>query len=127
MIQSHQVQDGGVEVIDRRLIDRRLEAKLVALAVAETFLHACSSEKAGKSTWVVIAAGPVALQERHPAELSAPHDQGVVEEATPLHVLNERGSRLIHDLCLHGMGGLNVAMRVPIGDAVAAAGVAPIE
>jgi hypothetical protein len=54
------VENGGIEIIDGRFVYCRLNAELVALTVAETFLDAGTGEEAGESTRVVVATGAVA-------------------------------------------------------------------
>ncbi len=103
VIESHQVQERGVEVVDGGLVDGRFESELVAFAVAESLLHAGSGQEAGERTGVVIAAGSVGLQERHATEFGRPDDQRVFQQAALFHVGDQRGRRLIHDLGLHRM------------------------
>ena len=48
MIQTHQVKDGRIEVVNGSLSGNRLEPELVALPVTESFLHPSTGKKAGK-------------------------------------------------------------------------------
>ena len=75
----------------------------------------------------MVATSTVALQERHAAEFRSPNNERMIEQTAALEVTNQRGGRLIHYLRLHGVAVLNVRMRVPIGDAVAAGGIAAVE
>ena len=75
----------------------------------------------------MIPSRPVALQEWHATKLRGPHDQRVIEQTAPLEIAQQRRSRLIHDLCLHGVRVLNVRVGIPVGDAVAAGRVAAVE
>jgi len=127
VIQSHEVEDGGIEIVDGGTSGNCLEPELVAFTVSETLLHAGPGEKAGKSIRVVVASGTVALKEGHASELSAPNDQSVIEQAAALQVMDQGGGGLVHDLRLHGMGLENIAMRIPIGDAVPSGRITAIE
>ena len=75
----------------------------------------------------MVAPGSVPLKERHAPELGTPHHEGILEQAPALHVADEGGRGLVHDLGLHGMGLCYVAVRVPVGDSVSTRGIAPVE
>ena len=127
MVEPHEMQDGSVEIIYARAIIHGLEAKLITGTVAHTRLHARAGHKAGECARVVVATSTVALQERHAAEFRGPNDERVIKQTAALEVANQRGGGLIHNLRLHGVAVLNVSMRVPIGDAVAAGRGAAVE
>ena len=78
VIQAHEVEERGVEVVDRCFVDGGLESEFVAFPVAEGAFDSGSCEEARKRVRVVISAGSVGLQEGHAAELGAPHDEGVL-------------------------------------------------
>ena len=120
VIESHQVQQRRVEVVDRRDVLDRFEPEFIAGPVGVTGADAGTGEEAGERAGVVVAAGPVGLQERHPTEFGAPHHQRVIQHAAGLEVRDQRRGRLIHDLRLHRVRLRDVTVRVPIGDAVAA-------
>ena len=61
VIEAHQVEDGGVEIIDGGLVQRGFETELVALAVTKALLHTGSGEEAGEGAGVVIATGAALL------------------------------------------------------------------
>ena len=70
VIDAHQVQDGGVDVVDvDRLLDR-LEAEFVGGAVDRAAFHRAAGQPHGESEGIVIAAALGAV--RHCRRLRAP-------------------------------------------------------
>ena len=98
VIESHQVQQRGVEVVDGRSVDGCLETKVVALAITEALLDSGTGEETREGTWVMVSASSVGLQERHAAEFCRPDDERVFEETAALHVREQRRRRLVHEL-----------------------------
>ena len=73
---------------------------------------------------VVVSSRPAACRgDRQAAELSAPDDQGLIEETLLLEVGEERGDRLVGLLGEAGMVALDVAVPVPASSVCRAAGV----
>ena len=127
VIQSHQVQQRCVEVVDGCFVDGCLETEFVAFAVAEALFDSGAGQKTSKRTGVVVTARSVALQERHAAKFGGPHDQCIFQHAA-LFEIGEQCSRwLIHDLRLHCVSIGDVGVRVPICDSITASGVATVE
>src|SRR5262245_12731453 len=56
MIEPNEMEDCGVEVIDRDRIDDGAEAELVRGTVNNSTLHAASSQPHGKAIWIMVAA-----------------------------------------------------------------------
>src|SRR4051812_26802745 len=79
VIDAHQVQDRGVQVVDADAVDDRLVAELVGLAVVSPPLDAAAGQPGGKGVRVVVAAGPPLLHDRQAAELAVADDQGLIE------------------------------------------------
>ena len=127
MVESHEMQQGGIEVIDGCFVNSSLEAKLIALTITHRVFDSRTCKKAGESTGVVVASTTIGLQERHSAKLGCPHDERVLKHATLLQICDQRGCGDIHDLCLHRMRVGNVGMGIPVGDAVASRGITAIE
>ena len=88
VIEAQQVQDRGVEVVDRADVLDRLVAELVGRAVAEAALHARAGQPDGEALRVVVAAAGALLERRHAAELGDPDDQRVVEQAALFQVVS---------------------------------------
>ena len=120
VIQPHQVEDRGIEVINRSFSGNRLEPELVTLPIAETFLHPGPGKETGEGIRVMIPTRSVPLQERHASELRAPNYESVLEQTPALHVADQGGRGLVHDLGLHGMSLGNVAVRIPVRDSISA-------
>ena len=78
MVDTHEVQDGGVQVVHMHGILGDVVAEVVGLAVRGARLHAAARHPHGEATRVVITAGfravPLALARDAPSELAAPDD-----------------------------------------------------
>ena len=79
MIQTEQVEDRGVEIVERRGVLHGLETEVVARAVARARFHASAHEKTREGVRVVVAARAVGLEKRHATEFRAPDDERVFE------------------------------------------------
>ena len=74
MIQAHQVQEGGVEVVQARRMFFGFEPESIAATVTVSFSDACPSQKTGEGVWVVVAPGAISLKKGHaPKFLSLIH------------------------------------------------------
>ncbi len=113
-----------MEVVDVGLVDGGLVSELIRLSVADAPLDASPGEPGGEGVGVVVSSRLAAfLGDRKAAELSAPDDQGLIEEALLLEVGEERGDRLVGLLGEAGMVALDVAVAVPASLVCRAAGV----
>ena len=72
-----------------------LEAEFVAFAQGDARFDAAAGEPHAEGVGMVIAAVVAALDHRRAAELAAPDDQGVVEQAALFEVFHQRGGGLI--------------------------------
>src|SRR5260370_1983950 len=99
VIDAQAMEDGGVEVVDVDGIADDVVAVIVGLAVADAGLDAAAGEPHAEAAAVMVAAmiggGELALAVHGAAELSAPEDQGIVQQAALLEVLDEGGRGLI--------------------------------
>ena len=127
VVEPHKMKDRRVEIKHGGLIHDGLESEFIALSIAERLLDPGSGEEAGERVGVVIPPRTIALKKGHASEFSAPYDQGVLHKASSFQVLNQRGGWLIHDFGLHRVSLQDVGVRIPIGDAVAAGGVASVK
>lgn len=92
VIHAHQVEDGGVEVVDMDAIGDGGEAEFVGFAVGLASLDFPACHPHGEAIRVVISTGFVdPFAEGHATKFSAPDDQGFIEEAT-LFQIGEEGS-----------------------------------
>ena len=80
VVQPHQVQDRGVQVVDVDGVFGDLVAVFVGAAVAEAALDSAAGEEAGETTAVVVAAARSQVLPRGAAKLGAADDQRVVEQ-----------------------------------------------
>ena len=87
VLNTQEVEGGGVEVVDMEGIFRGGKAEGIGLAEGHSSLDTASGHEHGAGLGVVISAG--SLGHRGAAEFSAPDDEGVIEEATLFEVLNE--------------------------------------
>ena len=79
MVESQQVQHGGVEVPHRCRIDFSASSKLVRGTVADASFDSGSHHPAGEPVRVVIAPGGAFLMCRHASEFGRPQHQRVIE------------------------------------------------
>ncbi len=127
VVEAHEVEDGGVEVVDGDGVFFGFGAEVVGGAVGVSFFDSGSREEAGEGVGVVVAAGAVALKEGHAAEFGGPDNKGVVEHAALFEIGNEGAGGLVHDLGLYAVGVLDVGVGIPVGDAISAAGIGAVE
>jgi hypothetical protein len=79
MVQSHEVEDRGMEVSHVVSIAYRFVAQRVRFTVTRTSLDPASGKPIGESLGIVIAATIVALPDRLTSKFPAPHDKGLVQ------------------------------------------------
>ena len=76
VVDTHKVKDRRMDVVNMSLVDHRLEAELIRLAVAHSAFHAATGHPHAEPVRVVVAAwGVLAFAERHSAKLASPHNQ----------------------------------------------------
>ena len=68
VIQTHQMKNGGIEIINGSLAGYRLEPKLVTLPVTESLLHPGTGEETSECIRIMITTGSVSLKEWHTSE-----------------------------------------------------------
>ena len=119
MIDAHEVQDGGVQVVHVHGILGDVVAELVGLAIAGAGLAAATGHPHGEAARMVVAPGfgavPLALAGDAAAELAAPDDEGVLEQSAPFEILDERGAGLVGVATTRGAPGGEAAVMVPVG------------
>ncbi len=72
VIQTKQVQNGCVQIVDRQLVLHGFDAQFIGRAVTDTRPDASTSQKRCETVWIVISAFGALLKNRHSAELCAP-------------------------------------------------------
>ena len=113
MVDAQGVQDRGVDVVDVEPVFDGMEAEVVGLADDDALFHAAAGHPHGESIGVMVAAVAF-LGHGRAAELTAPDDQGLVEQAPALEVLEQAGDRLIHGAAGLGVVRLDVGVGVPL-------------
>ena len=88
VVDPHQVQDRGVQVVAIRLTDGRLPGPGVAFAVGRASIDPGAGQPCNRGATVVVASGG-ALGERLAAELGAEEDQCILEQAAGLEVAQQ--------------------------------------
>src|SRR5579871_2348533 len=91
VIEAEQVKDGRVQVVDVDLVRRRIETELIAGADGGASFGAAAGQPHGKAIRMVVPAIAAALNHRRPAELAAPDDERIVEQAALLQVGHKSG------------------------------------
>src|SRR6266498_1054574 len=103
VIKSEQGQDGGVQVVDVDLVLGRLETVFIGGAVDITAAHATSGHPHAEAIVIMVAAinlagvapGGGQFHGGCPTEFTSPDDQGVLEQATLLEILEQGADRLV--------------------------------
>ena len=90
VVDAELVQEGRVEVVDGDLVADDRVAEVVGFAVDQAGLEAAAGDQGGEAVGVVVAAVGIrdlaVLAEGGAAELAAPDDDRVVEQAALLEV-----------------------------------------
>ena len=86
------MQNRGMQIVDMDLLIHRVPAEFVGGAVDRPAFHAAAGQPHRETKRMVVP--PVALLgHRRPAELAAPDDQRVLEQAARPQVLEKSGDR----------------------------------
>src|SRR5262249_47360737 len=116
VIQTEQVENGRVQVMDVDAVVDGVHAELVGRAVHQTALDAAAGQERGEAGMMVIAAGLAilgGLSVRRAAEFAAPDDQGLIEQAAPLEVAEECRRRAVAVGAELAMAVIVVRVRIP--------------
>ena len=104
------MHDGGVDLVEVDRILRDVVAEIIGFPVGRPSLHASTchphAEIAGMMVSSVVFTGKLALAIHGTSEFTTEDDQGILEEAALLEVLDEGRSRLVdvHALALYQFG-----------------------
>ena len=113
VIETHQVQDCRIEIVNMHRVAHDVESKLVGFTVGHSRSDAASCQPNGVRSIVMVATIIASLNHRGSAEFTAPYHQCIFEQAALLEVLDERGSCLICIVAISGESGLQSSMLVP--------------
>ncbi len=99
VVDAQAVQDRGVQVVDVDRVFRDVVAEVVGLAVGDAGLDAAAGQPDREAARMMVAAVVVgrqlALAVDRAAELAAPDDERVVQQAALLEVLDEGRAGLV--------------------------------
>src|SRR5262249_42960809 len=113
VVETEQVQDGGMPVVDVYFAVDRFVAVVVGASVGEAAFDPTAGQPHGEALVVVVAAiGSLGIGST--AELAAPDDQRFLEEPARLQVLQEARNRLVDAGRLVAQRVLEVAVVVPL-------------
>ena len=120
VIETEEVEQGGLEVVHVDAVLHGAEAEVVSGAVGLTAAHPGPGQPDGEAVVVVIAPRGgfefVVLGELHggrSAELAAPEDEGFIEKAAGFEVGEQSGEALVALLGQLAVVGLEVVVAVP--------------
>src|SRR5262245_21431788 len=94
VVEAELVQDRGVEIRNFDNVFDRTVANVVRGAVDVAGLEAAAGQDQAEGVAIVISTGAV-LRYREPAELAAPNDDGLIQKAARLQVLDQSRRRII--------------------------------
>jgi hypothetical protein len=100
-------------------------AEFIGVSMTDAGLHAGTGHPAGEAVGIVIAALRAFLEEGHAAELGAPDDERVLQQAALFQVADQSGGGLVEDVRMHVILRLEIAVAVPVE--FAAAGIGTVE
>src|SRR5262245_62514976 len=89
MVESQEVEDGGVQVVDMDRVLDRVEAQVVGTAERRARLDAAAGQPDREAVGVMVAAVVAPLDHGGAAELATPEDQGVLQQSAALQVRDE--------------------------------------
>ena len=121
MVNSEQMQDRGLEVVDVDFVVNGIKADIIGSSVGDAGFNASSSHPSGKGVGVMVttpafAVLHVALEKRSTTEFAAPDDEGFIEHAALLEIADETCAGLVGILALgvefRGEGAVLVPARV---------------
>src|SRR5437762_10124401 len=100
VIESEEMQECGVKVVNVDLVFDDVESEFVGLAEADAGFETATGHPHSKGLRMMVAAKlatdvRVALDHRCASKLAAPEDDGVVQEAALLEIFDEGGGALI--------------------------------
>ena len=99
VVDPHQVQDGGVQIMHMDGVLRDVVREVVRLAILETSLHTPAGHPHRPTAWVVVASviftGQSALAVHGASKLTAPNHQRVIQHAPTFQIGQQRVTRLV--------------------------------
>ena len=112
VIQSEQVQDRRVEIVDVAFVLGHLHSVIVRLAVYHPALHSASGQPRRESVGEM-AAPVIAFRRGRAAKLGRPHDQRLDEQSARFQIADQPRDGLVN-IARQRLVRLHIAVRVPI-------------
>ena len=120
VVDAEEVEDGGVEVVNGDPVPDRVVSVVVRCAVVVAALGAGSTHPHREPVRVVIAAvvaaSHLAVEDfaaRGATEFAAAQDEGILEEAPGLKVVQKSGDGTVHGIGISAMALLQAGMLIP--------------
>src|ERR1043165_118022 len=112
-IQSHQRQDGSVQVLDVEGMFDGFGPQIIRGANGDAALDAAAREPHREAVRIVVASGAAGIfRSGLPSNFTAPDDQRFVEQATAFQVLDEARDWPVCAASVPGVVQAKIAMRV---------------
>src|SRR6516162_252357 len=118
MINAQAMEDGGLQIMNVDGILQDVEAEVVAFAEDESRCNAAAGQPHGEAARMMIAAElpgrDLSLAKWRTAELAAPDDQSIVQEAALFQVAHQGRRRSVSQATLLGKVRRQIAVMIPI-------------
>src|SRR5262245_55013443 len=95
MVETQEVQESRMQVMDMDRVRSDVETQLVGLAVRVAGPDAAPREPQAEAAVVMVAAVVPALHHRRPSEFAPPEDERIREEPALLEIRDERSAGLV--------------------------------
>ena len=95
VIETQQMQQRRIQVMDMHWVGYDIESKVIRLAVNISSFESAPSKPHAEAAIVMIASIISSLNHRRSTELATPNDQRVIKKPTLLQVLNQCSARAI--------------------------------
>lgn len=113
VIESEEVQQSGVEVVNVDTILDGVEPEFIGRAERQPWLDPATGEPHRKGVRMVVSAIVSALHHRRTPELATPDDEGVIQHSALLQVFHQGRRCLVGILAIHLEVADKVAVLVP--------------
>src|SRR5262249_32749911 len=122
MIQTKEMKDGGMEVMDRDAVGNGVQTELVRSAegLAAFYAAACHPHRV---TVGIVVSTFATLRHRRAAKLARPDNQGVVQKTSLFQVFQQSRDGSIHASAHGFVIGIDVVVSVPLSGKRSAAGI----
>ena len=119
VVDSQEMKDCGVEVVHVYCVLGDVVAEIIGFAVRVPCFNSGARHPHREATRVMVAARlgavPFSLTGHSTAELAAPNDQSVLEQAALFQVFHECGAGLIRIAATRGAPRGETAVMIPVG------------